>query len=86
MFRAAWYAVGHYAAPKEANSATVEITDLDDILDETELKDVKFKFWKRYKLKHPANMMPVDSMVRRCYREMGKRMPMVCDSLLLSCC
>ena len=51
--------------------------DLDDMLDDKALVDAKNAFWKRHKLRFPPEIMPADSLVSRCSREMSKRMLMV---------
>lgn len=49
-------------------------TDLDSMLAESELRDTKAAFWKRYHLKFPAEVHPADATLSRVAREMSKRM------------
>ena len=65
--------------PQSANLASPgsEEADLDDMLDDKALVDAKNAFWKRHKLRFPPEIMPADSLVSRCSREMSKRMLMV---------
>ena len=58
-------------AGRTAVQATVE---LDDLLEEVTLREVKVNFWKRYRLRYPAEVMPADTLVSRCYREIDKRL------------
>ena len=75
--RRAWHAVRHQATLREADRALVNTADLDDLLDEASLRSVKVSFWARYKDKFPPEVMPADSLVSRCSREMSRRMLMV---------
>ena len=75
--RRAWHAVKQLATLREADRTRSDTADLDDMLDEVSLRDAKAEFWKRYKLRFPAEITPSDSMVSRCHREMGRRMLMV---------
>ena len=44
------------------------------MLEDSELRDVKTQFWKRYRLRFPADVRPSDSVVSRVSRELSKRM------------
>ena len=35
--------------------------------------EIKGSFWRRYKLKYPPEVVPADSLVGKCYRELPKR-------------
>jgi hypothetical protein len=50
------------------------VVELDDLLEEATLRGVKVQFWKRHKMKYPAEMMPADTLVSRCYRELDRRL------------
>jgi hypothetical protein len=50
------------------------VAELDDLLEEGTLRDVKVQFWKRYKVKYPVEVSPSDQLLSRCYREMDKRL------------
>ena len=75
--RQAWHAIRQQATLREADRNKVDTADLDDMLDDTQLNDVKQSFWRRYKVRYPPEVMPADSLVSRCSREMSKRMLMV---------
>ena len=75
--RRAWHAVRQGGALREADRSRVDTADLDELLDEAALRDVKTDFWRRYKLRHPAEITPSDSLVSRCHREMSRRLLMV---------
>jgi hypothetical protein len=75
--RAAWHAIRQQASMRETDKSKVDTTDLDDMLDDAELNDAKQTFWRRYKMRFPPELMPADSLVSRCSREMSKRMLMV---------
>ena len=77
--RRAWFAVRQTALRKEARNSTSTAAELDDLLDEADLRNVKINFWKRYKLRYPAEIMPCDQLVSRCYREVEKRLLTVYD-------
>ena len=75
--RRTWHAVKQLATLREADRTRSDTADLDDMLDEVSLRDVKAEFWKRYKLRFPADITPSDALVSRCHREMSRRMLMV---------
>ena len=77
--RQAWQSlhdVGAQAKHKQSGEAAAE---LDDLLEEVTLRDIKVQFWRRYKLKYPAEIMPGDRMVSRCFRELDRRLLSVTD-------
>jgi hypothetical protein len=43
------------------------------------MREVKLHFWRRYKLRYPAEITPADTLVSRCHREMEKRLLTVFD-------
>ena len=49
-------------------------SDLDTMLDDTELRDKKMAFWRLYHLKFPAEVHPADATLSRVTREISKRM------------
>ena len=75
--RAAWHAIRQQALLRETDKSKVDTADLDDMLDDSQLNDAKQSFWKRYRTRYPPEIMPADSLVSRCSREMSKRMLMV---------
>ncbi len=75
--RRAWHAVRQHGLTREGDRARQDIVDLDDLLDESELRDLKVAFWNRYKTRYPADRTPADSLVSRLAREMSRRMLMV---------
>ena len=52
---------------------------LDSLLEDSELRDVKTQFCKRYRLRFPADAHPSDAVVSRVSRELSKRMLCVCS-------
>ena len=77
--RRAWASVRQTALCKETRQAVTTFAELDDLLGETDLRNVKVQFWKRYKLRYPAEIMPCDQNVSRCFRELDRRMLTVYD-------
>ena len=72
--RRAWAAVRLFYAQAEQDRSKVPVADLDTMLAEGELRNVKLLFWRRYKLRFPAEVHPSDATVSRVAREMDKRM------------
>ena len=72
--RRAWFAVRLLFRKMEQDRSKVVATDLDSMLAESELRDTKAAFWKRYHLKFPAEVHPADATLSRVSREMSKRM------------
>ncbi len=79
----AWAAVRQCASIREADKSKMDTADLDDLLDEVTMADLKACFWTRYKSKFPAEIMPGDSLVGRCAREMTRRLLTVYDVSLV---
>ena len=50
------------------------VSDLDSLLDDSELRSAKQRFWSRYRLRFPTEMYPSDATVSRVSRELTKRM------------
>ena len=55
------------------------MAELDDLLEEGTLREVKVQFWRRYKVKYPVEVSPSDQLLSRCYREMETRLLTVYD-------
>ena len=72
--RRAWAAVRLWYTQAEQDRSRVATSDLDTILQETELRDVKQTFWVRYRMRFPPDVHPADSTLSRVSREMSKRM------------
>ena len=72
--RRAWTAVCTYYQQAEQDRSRVQASDLDTLLDETELRDSKTAFWRRYRQRFPPEIHPADSTISRVSREMSKRM------------
>ena len=72
--RRCWMAVSLHFKTAEQDRSKVSTTDLDSMLADTELRDVKTEFWHRYKMGFPTEIHPADSVVSRVSREMSKRM------------
>ena len=72
--RRCWAAIRLYFSQSEADRSKVALADLDCILGEGELRDLKTNFWRRYRQRYPAEVHPSDATISRVSREMGKRM------------
>jgi len=72
--RRAWAAVRQVASKREAGGLTSSVAELDDLLEEVTLREVKVQFWKRYRQRYPVEIYPADSLVSRCFRELEKRL------------
>ena len=77
--RRAWAAVRQMASRREARQTTSTAAELDDLLSEADLREVKIQFWMRYKLRYPADITPCDQIISRCHRELDRRMLTVYD-------
>ena len=77
--RRAWSAVRQNGIRKESRDTISSGAELDDLLEEGTLREVKVQFWKRYKTKHPVEVNPSDQLVSRVYREMDMRLLIVYD-------
>ena len=77
--RRAWTAVRQNGLRKENRNTVSTVAQLDDLLEEGTLREVKVQFWKRYKAKYPVEATPSDQLLSRCYREMDKRLLTVYD-------
>jgi hypothetical protein len=77
--RRAWAAVRQNGLRKENRNTVSSVAELDDLLEEATLREVKVQFWKRYKAKYPVEVIPSDQLLSRCYREMEKRLLTVYD-------
>ena len=72
--RRAWQAVRLYFNQAEQDRSKVTLADLDSLLEDGELRNVKQSFWKRYRLRFPSEVHPADSLLSRVSREIAKRM------------
>eukprot|EP00435_Cladocopium_sp_Y103_P025354 s2906_g6.t1 len=72
--RRAWNAVSLYYKNFEMDRSKVSTTDLDSLLDDSELRTHKQNSWVRYKLRFPTEQYPSDATVSRVTRELDKRM------------
>ena len=77
--RRAWAAVRQDGLRRESRNTTSSVAELDDLLEEGTLREVKLQFWKRYKMRYPVEVSPSDQLLSRCYREMDKRLLTVYD-------
>ena len=71
--RRAWTACKVYFQQVEQDRSKVALADLDSLLEDSEMRDVKTQFWKRYRLRFPADVHPSDAVVSRLSRELSKR-------------
>ena len=72
--RRAWSAVRLHFQQAEQDRSKVALADLDSMLGDSELRDVKIAFWQRYKLRFPSEVHPSDTVVSRVSRELANRM------------
>ena len=72
--RRAWDAVGLCYRQSEQDRSKVVVSDLDSLLDDSELRSAKQRFWSRYRLRYPTEMYPSDATVSRVSRELTHRM------------
>ena len=72
--RRAWSAVRLFYQQAEQDRSKVAIADLDSMLAESELRDAKVAFWRRYRQRYPAELHPADATLSRVARELTKRM------------
>ena len=72
--RAAWTSLRRASAEREASKSAAASTELDDILPEALLLDTRSRFWGQYRMRYPSYIMPSDSLLSRCYREVDKRL------------
>ena len=63
----------------ETRSSASTVAELDALLEDATLGEVKVQFWKRYRLMFPADVMPSDQLVSRCFRELDRRLLIVHD-------
>ena len=77
--RRAWVSVRQTALKREAKLSTSTVAEMDDLLGEADLRSIKVNFWKRYRLRYPAEIMPCDQIISRCYRELDRRLLTVYD-------
>lgn len=62
--RRAWASVRLFYQQAEQDRSKVLTSDLDTMLGDTELRTVKQSFWRRYKLRFPAEVHPADATWR----------------------
>ncbi len=67
--RRAWAAVRQNGLRKENRNSVSSVAELDDLLEEGTLREIKIHFWKRYKSKYPVEVSPSDQLLSRCHRE-----------------
>ena len=67
--RRAWTAVRQAGAHKGNRNTVSSVAELDDLLEEGALREVKVQFWKRYRVKYPVEVNPSDQLLSHCYRE-----------------
>ena len=72
--RRTWAALKVYFQHADAGRVKIAESDLDDLLGESDLRDMKQSFWRRYKTRFPPELYPSDSTLSRVTRELSKRM------------
>ena len=58
--RRAWAATRQNGLRKENRNSVSSVAELDDLLEEGTLREIKIAFWKRYKSKYPVEVSPSD--------------------------
>ena len=66
--RRAWAAVRQNGARIENHNTISSASELDDLLEEGTLREVRVQVWKRHKAKYPVEVNPSDQLLSRCYR------------------
>ena len=79
----AWAAVRKQGALRDEDKSQVPVQDLDAMLGDDDLLERKQKFWNRYHMEYPPEIMPADSLVSRVAREMEKLLLMVFNIALV---
>ena len=64
--RRAWAAVRHNGLREERRNTTSSVAELDDLLEEGFLREVKVQFWNRDPAKYPVEVGPSDQLLSRC--------------------
>ena len=72
--RRAWTAVSLFYKQADQDRSKVTTSDLDTMLGDVELRDVKTAFWQRYRMRFPPDIHPADATLSRVSRELTKRM------------
>ena len=72
--RRAWTAVSLFYKQADQDRSKVATSDLDTMLGDGELRDVKTAFWQRYRMRFPPDIHPADATLSRVSRELTKRM------------
>ena len=73
--RMAWSAVRRARGHQEGTTGLQALSaDLDDLLEEATLREVRVVFWRRYRMRFPAEATPSDRLLSRCYRELDRRL------------
>ncbi|CAE7815841.1 unnamed protein product [Symbiodinium sp. CCMP2592] len=72
--RRTWAAVKVFFQHADAGRVRISESDLDDLLDDSSLRDMKQQFWRRYKTRFPPELYPSDATLSRVTRELNKRM------------
>ncbi len=71
--RRAWASIRQNGLRRENRNSVSSVAELDDLLEEGTLREIKIHFWKRYKSKYPVEVSPSDQLLSRCHSEMDKR-------------
>ena len=79
----AWAAVRKQGALRDEDKSQAPVQDLDAMLGDDDLLERKQKFWNRYHMEYPPEVMPADSLVSRVAREMEKLLLMVFNMALV---
>ena len=77
--RRCWTCLRSQGKERDSRPAHPAAPDLDDLLEEKELREVKVNFWRRYHVKFPADLHPSDQLISRGFRELSMRVLTVYD-------
>ena len=68
---------------RDEDKSHAAVSDWDSMLNDDDFLERKQKFWNRYRMEYPAEVMPADSLVSRAAREMEKLLLMVFNIALV---
>ena len=78
--RRCWTSLRVQGADRDGRpSAPSAAPDLDDLLEEKQPREVKVNFWRRYRIRFPADVHPFDSVISRSFREVELKLLTVYD-------
>ena len=72
--RRTWSAVKLFYQHAEQDRSNIQASDLETLLGDTELRNIKTALWARYRVRFHPEMYPSDATLSRISRELSKRM------------